>query len=110
MGMRGPDSPASDFKSISATVITAFAAGFPAMVTRPPIEAVRGRTSRWGACALDCAAAIRSDIDEIEKRLSRLRFMGRLRCILSANCQAKVSTQVFAPEAQRKLAGGGARA
>jgi hypothetical protein len=51
--MRRPDSPASGLKSVSVAVITAFAAGFPAMVTRPLIEAVRGRLSRCGACALD---------------------------------------------------------
>jgi hypothetical protein len=73
--MRRPDSPASGLKSVSMTVITAFAAGFPAMVTRPPIEAVRGRLSRCGACALDWPAVSRSNIGKIEKRVSGPGFI-----------------------------------
>jgi hypothetical protein len=73
--MRKPDSPASGFKSVSVTVITAFAAGFPAMVTRPLIVAVRGRLSRCGVCALDWQTAIRSNIGKIEKRVSEPGFI-----------------------------------
>jgi hypothetical protein len=49
------------------------------MVTRPLIEAVRGRLSRCGVCApaheTDWLNANRSNVDEIEKRLSRDNFM-----------------------------------
>src|SRR5262249_25518625 len=73
----GPTTP-SDFKSVSVMVSAAFTAGFPAMVTRPLIEAVRGRLSRCGVCAFDWLTAIRSDIDRVERRSSRLGFIGRL--------------------------------
>jgi len=53
------------------------------MVTRPPIEAVRGRLSRCGVCAFDWLTAIRSDIDRVEKRLSRLGIIGRLLAIVA---------------------------
>src|SRR5262245_38479764 len=40
-----------DRGSTSATITRAFAAGAPPTVTRPPIDAVRGRLSRCGVCA-----------------------------------------------------------
>src|SRR5262245_16387948 len=59
-------------------------AGEPPTVTRPLIEAVRGRLSRCGVCALDWLTATRSDIDRVEKRLSGLGFIWRLLCSKSA--------------------------
>src|SRR5262249_15434004 len=101
--MGASEEPASGFKSVSATVTTAFTAGSPPIVTRPLIEAVRGRLSRCGVCApaheADWLNATRSNIDRVEKRLSGLGFIGRLHCNRCANCLAQVFTHVFAPEA-----------
>src|SRR5262245_11439110 len=97
--MGASEEPASGFKSVSATVTTAFTAGSPAIVTRPLIEAVRGRLSRCGVCALDWPATIRSNIDKVEKRLGGFGFIGPLHCNRCANCLAHVFTHVLAPEA-----------
>src|SRR5215468_809729 len=70
--MRRSDSPAPGFKSVSTRVITAFAAGLPAMVTRPLTEAVRGRLSPCGVCALATAKTWRENIDRnIRNRVNR---------------------------------------
>src|SRR5262245_20740446 len=95
MGMRRPDSPASGFKFVSTTAITAFAAGFPAMVTRPAIEAARRRLSRAGVCALDWLTAIRSNIDNAENRLSRPGFTGRLLLLAAATVEISPAFIVF---------------
>src|SRR5262245_34242466 len=73
-------------ESVSMTVITAFAAGLPAIVTRPLIEAVRERFSRCCVCALDWLTAARSNIERVEKRLSRLGFIRRLLLRCGASC------------------------
>src|SRR5262245_55516328 len=70
--MRRSDSPEPGFKSVSTTVITAFAAGFPAMVTRPLTEAVRGRLSRCGVCALATVKTARRTVErKIRNRVNR---------------------------------------
>ena len=60
--------------STSAIITIAFAAGAPSMVTRPLIEAVRGRSLRCGVCALDWLTITRSNIGKAEQRLSRTDF------------------------------------
>src|SRR5262245_22931275 len=76
----GPEPP--DGGSTSVTITKAFAAGAPPTVTRPPIEAVRGRLSRCGVCApahkTDWLNATRSNIDRAEMKLSGRRFIWRL--------------------------------
>jgi hypothetical protein len=79
--MGASEEPASGFKSVSATVTTAFTAGSPPIVTRPLIEAVRGRLSRCCVCAAaEWLNAIRSNIGEIEKSLSERYLIASLLC------------------------------